>query len=451
MHRIPMILLLAALCVAAAGCGGSSKSSGSSTPTATAGGPTGAGQTLSIYGFGSGDEIANTRAALAKKAVAPAKVRNPTGGFVDQVFLTAVASGNVPDIVYLDRQKVGTYAAKGALQPVSVCGIDMSQYRKPAVDEVTYNGEPYGVPEFYDNRTLIVNDTVMRQAGVTDFGVTDWQKLKTDTAKLVQASGNKVTRIGFDPKLPEFFPLWAKANGVDLVSADGKSVNLDDPKAVEALKFAVSLIDEQKGWSRFKSFRDTWDFFGSKNEYARNQVGAFPMEDWYYNVLATNSPQVKITAKPFTDRQGNPIDWETGSAWAIPKKSKHVKLACEWAKTMTDKSSWIAAANARIAANAKDKLPFTGLYTANTAADDTIMSKLYKPSGTVFDAAVQTVQRVQNHAFSIAASPGGAEITAAWTNAVNRVLAGQQTPAAALKQAQNEAEAAINTASIPGG
>jgi multiple sugar transport system substrate-binding protein len=61
------------------------------------------------------------------------------------------------------------------------------------------------------------------------------------------------------------------------------------------------------------------------------------------------------------------------------------------------------------------------------------------------------VQKVQNHAFSIAASPGGAEITAAWTNAVNRVLAGQQTPAAALKQAQNEAEAAINTASIPGG
>ena len=55
---------------------------------------------------------------------------------------------------------------------------------KPAVDEVTYDGEPYGVPEFYDNRTLIVNDTVLRQAGVTDFGVADWPKLKADTEKL---------------------------------------------------------------------------------------------------------------------------------------------------------------------------------------------------------------------------------------------------------------------------
>jgi multiple sugar transport system substrate-binding protein len=442
--RIGVAALACAACLAAAGCGGGG--SKSSSP-GTAGGPTGAGQTLSIIGFGSGDEIANTRAALATKAVAPAKVKNPTGGFNDQQFLAMVASHNVPDLIYLDRQKVGTYAAKGALQPVDVCGIDMGQFRKPAVDEVTFDGKPYGVPEFYDNRTLIINDTVMKQAGVTNFSVTDWAKLKSDTKKLVKLSGGKVTRIGFDPKLPEFFPLWAKANGVDLVSSDGKTANLDDPKTVEALKFAVSLIDEQGGWGKFKSFRDTWDFFGSGNEYAKNQVGAFPMEDWYYNVLAQNSPQVKITAKPFTDRNGNPIDWETGSAWAIPKGAKHVKLACEWAKTMTEKSSWIAAAKARLKKNAKSHLPFTGLYTANTAADDEIMTKLWKPSGTVFDAPVKTVLKVQDSAFAIPASPGGAAVTQAWTDAVNKVLAGQASPAAALKQAQATAQAAIDAAS----
>ena len=204
----------------------------------------------------------------------------------------------------------------------------------------------------------------------------------------------------------------------------------------------MSLIDAQQGWSKFKSFRDTWDFFGSKNEFARNQVGAFPMEDWYYNVLAQNSPQVKITPKPFTDRQGNPIDRETGSAWAIPKGAKHVKLACEWAKRMTETSSWVAAAKARIALDKKDNLPFTGLYTANIAADEKIMSTLYRPSGTVFDQAVKVLQQVQKHAFAIPPSPGGNAVTAAWTNAVNRVLAGQQSPAAALHQAQQAIDAA---------
>jgi multiple sugar transport system substrate-binding protein len=398
-------------------------------------------------GFGTGDEIATTRTKLARKAIAPAGLKNPTGGFNDQQFLTAVAAGTVPDLIYLDRQKVGTYAAKGALQPVSVCGIDFSQYRKPAVQEVTYGGKVYGVPEFYDNRTLIVNDTVTAKAGVTDLSTTDWAKLKTDAKKLSAMSGRKVTRIGFDPKLPEFFPLWAKANGADLVSADGKTAHLDDPKAVEALAYAVSLIREQGGWGAFKAFRDTWDFFGSKNEYARDQVGAFPMEDWYYNVLAENSPQVKITAKPFTDRQGNPLDWVTGSAWAIPKGAKHVQLACRFAKTMTATSSWVAAAKVRLAQTKAKHEPFTGLYTANTAADREIMTKLWKPSGTEFDAAVKTVLKAQDHAFALPASPGGAAITQAWTDAVNKVLAGQATPAAALKTAQQQAQQAIDAAS----
>ena len=72
----------------------------------------------------------------------------------------------------------------------------------------------------------------------------------------------KLERIGFDPKVPEFFILWAKANGADLLSADGKHAHVNDPKVIEALTFTKSLIDEQGGWSRFKSFRDTWDFFG---------------------------------------------------------------------------------------------------------------------------------------------------------------------------------------------
>jgi multiple sugar transport system substrate-binding protein len=439
--------LVVLLCLLATGCGGGSSSSKGTTSTTAAGGPTGAGQTLVIMGFGTGDEIATTRTKLAKKAIAPAKVKNPNGAFNDQQFLTAIASGTTPDLIYLDRQKVGTYAAKGALQPVDVCGIDMSQYRKPAVDEVTFDGKPYGVPEFYDNRTLIVNDSVTSKAGVADLSTTDWTKLKADTKKLMARSGGKLTRIGFDPKLPEFFPLWAKANGVDLVSKDGKTAHLDDPKAIEALKYAVSLINEQGGWGKFKSFRDTWDFFGGKNEFARDQVGAFPMEDWYYNVLAENSPDVKITAKPFTDRNGNPIDWVTGSAWAIPKGAKHVKLACEWAKTMTEKSSWIAAAKVRLAQTKAKGLPFTGLYTANTAADNEIMNTLWKPSGSVFDQAVKTVMKVQDDAFALPASPGGAAVTQAWTNAVNRVLAGQQSPAAALKQAQREAQASIDAAS----
>ena len=105
-------------------------------------------------------------------------------------------------------------------------------------------------------------------------------------------NGGKLERIGFDPKIPEFFILWAHANGAQLLSADGKTAHLNDPKAVEALAYTKSLIDEQGGWQQFKAFRDTWDFFGKDNQVAKDQVGAWPMESWYWNVMAQNSPNV---------------------------------------------------------------------------------------------------------------------------------------------------------------
>jgi multiple sugar transport system substrate-binding protein len=403
-------------------------------------------------GFGTnGDEVATTRFNLAKAAI-KSGVNAPNGGFNDQQFLAAVASGQPPDLIYLDRFKVGTYAAKGALMPLTQCisshQINMGQFRKPAVTEVTYKGAVYGIPEFYDNRTVIVNNTVLSKTGVklADVDTKDWTALQAATKKLVAFSGSKLTRIGFDPKLPEFFPLWAKANGVDLLSADGLHAHLNDPRAVAALTYAIGLIKQQGGWGKFKSFRDTFDFFGAKNEYARNQLGAFPMEDWYYNVLASNSPQVKITAVPFHDRKGNEIDYETGSAWAIPKGASNVDAACQWMKVMTQVSSWMAAAKARVDANKAKKLPFTGLYTANKTADQQVYTTYYKPINKYFDQSVKTVFKVQNHAFGMPSSPGSAEFQQAWQDAVNRVLQGQQSPKAALDQAQKEAQKAIDDA-----
>jgi len=421
--------------------------------TDTAAGPAAkAADTLTVMGFGTnGDEVAKSRFELAQKAVG-GSVDAPNGGFNDQQFLAAVASGNPPDVVYLDRQKVGTYAAKGAFVPLSSCiksqNIDLTQYRKPALAEVTYKGNTYGIPEFYSSRTVIVNLDALKKAGLTpkQLDTRNWPTLEASTKKLVSMKGSKLARIGFDPKIPEFFPMWAKANGVTLLSSNGLKANLNDPKAVEALTYAVNLIKMQGGWGRFKSFRDSFDFFGAGNEYAKDQLGAFPMEDWYYNVLATNSPKVKIQAMPFHDKKGNIVNFETGSAWAIPKGAKHADLACTWMKTMTSVNTWMAAGAARIQTTKEKGTPFTGLSTANLVADEKIFKTYYKPLNKYFDQSVKTVQEAQKHAFGMPASPASAEFAQAWQDAINKVLGGQATPKAALDQAQKGGQKAIDDA-----
>jgi multiple sugar transport system substrate-binding protein len=408
--------------------------------------------TLNIMGFGTGDDVAESRAAIATKAVG-VTVNRPSGSFNDQQFLAAVASGNAPDLVYLDRQKVGTYAAKGAFMPLTSCiksqKINMKQYRQAAVSEVTYKGQIYGIPEFYDVRTILVDNNVLDETH-TPIGWLNPAKpaqLLAAAKKMVKFDSNgNVTRIGFDPKLPEFFPLWAKAYGVDILSKDGLTPHLNDPRAVQALTYAMSLINAQGGWNKFKSFRDTWDFFGKQNQVAQNQVGAWPMEQWYYNVLASSSPKVHITALQFRNLKGQPINYETGSAWAIPKGSKNPQAACTWAKAMTATSTWLAAARNRAAIDKKKNTPYTGLSTGNSVADQAIYKQTYTSINPFFDEAVKKVLDVQRFSFGIPASPASAEFQAAWQNAVNRVLAGQQSPKAALDQAQKEAVAAIKQA-----
>jgi multiple sugar transport system substrate-binding protein len=407
---------------------------------------------LTIMGFGTnGDDVAKTRYAIAEKAVGGG-VSAPNGSFDDQQFLTAIASGDVPDLVYFSRDKVGTYAAKGALVPLTSCikshKINMKQYRSAAVHEVTYKGKVYAIPEFYDVRTVIVNLDVLNKAHVklSQLNTAHWATLKAAARKLYATSGGKVSRIGFDPKLPEFFPLWAKANGADILSKDGLHPHLNSPKAVAALQYAISLINAQGGWNKFKSFRDTWDFFGKQNQVEENQVGAWPMEQWYYNVLTSSSPNVKIHALPFRARNGKVINYETGSAWAIPKGAKHQAAACTWMKAMTATSTWMAAARNRATVRKQQNKPYTGLSTANAVADKAIFKQTYSPINKYFDQAVKTVLDVQQHSFYIPASPASAEFQDAWMNAVNSVLTGQASVRSALNKAQKVASDAIKNA-----
>lgn len=411
---------------------------------------------IMAFSVGTGDDVAKSRYAIAVKAVAPVKVSSPNGGFNDQTFLTALASGKAPDLVYMPSADLGTYIAKGALAPLTSCissdHINMNMFTPGARQTVTYDGTVYGLPEFTNDTTIIANDTLLAQHGLTasDVSTTNWQKLSAVARKLAVVSGGKTQVIGFDPKVESLFPLWAKADGGAIVSSNGLKAELNSPQDIQALTFAVSLVNEQGGDNAFYSFRNTWNFFGNTNEFAENQVGAFPMQDWYYATLSSTSPQVRVTAVPFTNKHGKPIDFVTTNVWAIPAKATNKAAACAFAKAMTATSTWIAAAKNRIKLYKPKGYVFTGLFTGNHVADAAI-NKLAiqdaRPGAPFLQAAVETY-RVEADSFTIPVSPASEAINTAWQNAVQAALTGQMTPKAALDQAQSQAQAAINQAKV---
>ncbi|GGU17268.1 extracellular solute-binding protein [Lentzea flava] len=432
MSRCLVALLIMAVC---AGCGGLGPS--------VADRP----NTLVTTGFGLPDEHATARVGVFRARHPEVDLRVNEGVLDEQQFLSAVAAGDPPDLVYADRRKLGGYAARGAVQDLGPClrrqHVDLNTFREAAVRQVTYAGTVYGVPDFFSVRVLILNNPVLREAGVDPaaLSTTDWQRLAETTAKLARTENGKIARIGFDPRVPEFVALWARANGADLV---GDEPHLDDPRVVEAVRYTTDLVRAQGGWASFKAFRDTFDSFGANNEFVTGQVAAMAMDSWYVNTIAANSPDADVTVVPFTDRQGAPLTEAGGQAWAIPQGARHPDLACEFIATMTAADTWATAAKARRDALAKKGKPYSGTFTANRAADEKIFSEVYDPRGIrVLEQGVRVVQSVQDKAFALPPNPAASDLVRSWESAVTRVLLGQQRPEESMAQAQREADRAI--------
>ena len=443
---------------------GASESAGASPSAATLSGTL---QVGAVYGCkpapcepsgeGVADEIAYVRYNTFAEAHPEVTLEFTEADFDAQQFLTAVAAGNPPDVVRMDRAILGTYVAEGALQPLDDCisqsGIDIGQFRQPAVTSVTVDSAIYGLPDSYDSRIILVNDSVLSDAGLTtaDIDTSDWDKLAQTNEKLLKKDGDKITRIGFDPKMPEFLPLWAKANGASIISDDGKTSQLDDPKVAEALQFAASLIAAHGNGPAFFDFRTNGpggvDFFGPDNQFKADTLGAMPMEQWYLNTLASNTPDEKVDFVPFKDRQGNDISLSGGAAWAIPAAAKNKDAACEFLHTVTLPDTWYAAAKTRAEKRAAENEPFTGVYTGNSAADERIFSELVtKESAGAYYEGVQLVQQVSDSAFSLPPNAAGEEFTRIWQGAVNAVVNDGADPTQALADADQDAQQAIDSA-----
>lgn len=408
---------------------------------------------ITTMGFGLPDEHATARVEAFKQANPNIDVRVNEGSFDEQQFLASVASNEPPDALYVDRNKLGSLASRGAVEPIDDClqqeKVDLDKYREQAVKQVQLDGKTYGMPEFHMVRVLIINNAAVKEAGLQpkDVSTSDWDRLSQVAAQLTRNEGGQLSRIGFDPKIPDFLALWAKANDAELISEDGRKAQLDSPQVIEAAEYTLSLIQQQGGWAGFKAFRDAWDFFGAQNQYVTGQLAAMPMEAFYINTLAANSPDVDVTIAPFTDRNGDPITYSSGQAWAIPKGAKNRDASCKFITTMTKTETWLTAANARKDALAKDGKRYSGTYTANKEADEKIFADVYDAQeNKLIDAGVKVALDVQDDAYALPGSPAGAEVIKAYEGAINRALNGQQSIADALKQAQSEATEAIERA-----
>ncbi len=443
----------------AAGASESAAASGGASGSATAGGSPAlmsVSGKISAYGisYKNADTIGKARVDTFKQKYPSVDVTFSESDFDPQGFVTALNSSNPPDVVQLSRDRIGTYVASGVLEPLDDCisksGVDMSNYRDSAIKAVTFDGKVYGVPQFFWVSNWLVDNDLFQQAGLdpSTWDVSNWDQIKAANDALISKTK---TKVGIDPKVwdnGDRFPMWVAAAGGQMISEDGKTAMLDSQPVIDALTFTKSLIDAQGGLTKFKDkIGQTGDFFGAKNEFVENLEGAFPMQQWYLNVLAGSSPDTKFTAIPFKDKQGKTVTMAEGDALAITTKSQNKDAACAYITTVTSTEAWINAATQR-AQDAKSKNQIqTGTSAGNKAAEQQIFSSIVDVgNNTTFKNAIDAYYGTFDSAFEVPGTKAADDFRTAWVNGVNAALSGQKDPATAMKDAQQVAQQAIDAA-----
>ena len=371
--------------------------------------------------------------------------------FEDQKLLTAVAAKQVPDLLWVDRLAVSSWAARGALSPlddlVQKDRFDLNRYYESAVREARYQEKLYAVPQFMDVRALYVNLDALKEINVdgSKLDTGNWDQLADYGKQLTKRSGDKVDRWGFDPKLPGFLWIWGWGNGGEFISQDGKKVSYNDAKVVEALDWGTKSFEAQGGYKAYEAVGTTWK---ADEQFARGQVAMTMYENLMLGIIARIAPTLNFTVMPIKKRGGaDPVSFTGGLSWTIPTGAKDPEAAWVFIRFMDDIETWMIGANATKEFRKKSNSPYTPSLTANKEADRLQIEKVYEPIAPQFDAAVKLWPQLmeQSRGRPIALSPVGKQLSDILDENAKAALRGEQPARAALDRANERAQQAIDS------
>jgi multiple sugar transport system substrate-binding protein len=442
--RRAAVALLPITALALAACssgGGDDESAGGATEFGTE-----ASGALNAWGFENADDVGQSRLDFAAEQLPDVDVELDATAFDAQKFTTRIAGGDVPDVVQMDRRYVTTYAAQDLILPLDACysahDVDPDERFYPSVvDDVRYEDQVWGVPQFFQPVAILLNKRVMDAAGVTPDQIDTSQPdvLLGAIEKMYAESGGVPTTLGFDPVATGQGGLWILGQGGQLIDDEGVPT-LDDPSNVAGLELLQQITDAQGGFAKVKSFSDAFDTFGDANQFVTDQVGAQVNAQWYPNVLSDYADQVDIEAVPFLGQDGQPFSVASGQAFVIPAGAENPDAACAWMLELTSQDAWLAAGQARADTIAEEGGLNTGLFTGSPEADQAIREQFVTETGDAgFDQVIATYYDVVDSGRTFGSSPAGQDIQNELNNAITATLLGDKTAEEALADAQTAA------------
>ncbi|WP_258871623.1 sugar ABC transporter substrate-binding protein [Halobacillus trueperi] len=257
--------------------------------------------------------------------------------------LTAVASGNGPDVVQLGTTWVPEFAEAGALLDLSEHMEDYPNFAKEnyfdgSVTTMEHEDQVVGIPWYADTRVIYYRKDVLKEAGYEEAPKT-WDELKDAAKKLAdRGEGSYGLDIDRNDQITPFIFAWQNGYEANLEEGD---LNFDSPEFKEAIQYYTSYFEEgisqkQEGKDIVEAFKD-----GSKP--------MFFSGPWMINIINDQAPDLegKWATAVMPTKETNTSSMG-GANLSIFESSDNVEGALEFISYMTDvetQLSWLEESN----------------------------------------------------------------------------------------------------------
>ncbi len=169
-------------------------------------------------------------------------------------------AGDAPDLAMAEIDWIHAWVKQGWIRDLGPLVANtggkafLDNYFPILINQATVDGKLYGLPRHAGGYLLYYNSELFKEAGLDPAKPPrNWEELLAYARKLTKkdAAGNTVqwgiAIHGMNvPSVVSRFVNWMYANGADILTPDNKRGLLDQPKAIEALKFWSELYTKEK-------------------------------------------------------------------------------------------------------------------------------------------------------------------------------------------------------------
>ena len=359
---------------------------------------------LIVWGLPSGRDTAGTDAQIAafqrlNPDIEVSNLSMGAGEMNPQKLMTSIVGAVPPDVVRQDRFTIGDWASRGTFQPLDTylaqekndaSGVQASHFYPAAWNEAIYKGSVYAIPTGIDDRMLLYNRKIFREAGLDpNKPPRTWDELAVYAKKLTKYnSDGTYARIGFIPNYGNsWLYLYAWQNRGEFMSPDGRTCTLASPENVGALEYMVQVYDSLGGLNKVNTFQSGFQT-GELDPFLTGKVAMVINGNWVLNNVARYAPNLDFAAAPppipaerlaqtgrFAGVKPPFLTWTGGFSFAIPVGARHSAEAWRFIKWMSSHEAYRVRAAADKAYNISKGRPFVFELSADRTVNGMLMGE----------------------------------------------------------------------------